>query len=79
MTDFLFDGVDVVKSYDLDDFVKYAADGGDAPEPDIIGGSVVNINATGDYLLTGTLKKGMIAVNTNGLSGEINIYLNFHR
>ncbi|MBP5204066.1 carbohydrate-binding domain-containing protein, partial [bacterium] len=75
ITDFLFDGIDVVKSYDLDDYVKYVADGGDAPKPDVIGGTVVNINSTGNYLLSGTLKKGMIAINTNGLSGEINIYL----
>ena len=76
VTDFLFDGIDAVKSYDLDDYVKYVADGGDAPKPDVIGGTVVNINSTGNYLLSGTLKKGMIAINTNGLSGEINIYLN---
>ncbi|MBQ3318625.1 carbohydrate-binding domain-containing protein [Candidatus Saccharibacteria bacterium] len=54
----------------LFDGISVAKDG-DTP----IGGTVVNLNTAGNVRFTGTLKKGMLAVNTNGKSGTLNIYL----
>jgi|GEM_PF-6707196 len=76
VTDFLFDGVDAVKSYDLDDFVAWKAGAAEEPELSLVGGTVVNINTAGNIKLSGNLKKGMLAVNTNGKSGKLNLYLN---
>lgn len=72
ITTFLYDGVGAYKTYDLDDFIE---DGNDM-EVDTLSKTVVNINTTGNIELTGSIKGGMIAVNTNGKSGEINLYLN---
>lgn len=72
ITTFLYDGVDAYKTYDLDDF----AESGNDMEVETLSKTVVNINTTGNIELTGTLKGGMIAVNTNGKTGEINLYLN---
>lgn len=72
ITTFLYDGVDAYKTYDLDDF----AEEGNDMEVETLSKTVVNINTTGNIELTGTLKGGMIAVNTNGKTEEINLYLN---
>lgn len=72
ITEFLFDGVGMVKTYDLDDFVESGNDAS-VKTLDI---TVVNINGMGNYVLTGEITGGMIAVNTNGVNGEINITLN---
>ncbi len=71
VTDFLFDGVDGVKNYDLDDF-----NNNKGFKPNVLKGNVVNINTTGKIEITGTLEKGMIAVNTNKLKGDLKLYLN---
>jgi len=63
ITNFLFDGVSTVKSMDLDKPVEE------------IKVRVLNINSVGNYELTGTFK-GMVAINTNNIKGEINIILN---
>ena len=65
VTNFLFDGVSAVVSPDLDD-----------TEFKTLSIKVINIVAAGDYQLTGDIKGAMIAVNTNGVKGAINIYLN---
>lgn len=38
--------------------------------------NVININAPGGYEFSGTLENGQIAVNANGISGNVNIILN---
>ena len=64
-TPFLYDGVTAVKSPDLDD-----------TEFKTLEIKVINIAAAGNYQFTGEITGAMIAVNTNGVSGEINIILN---
>ncbi|MBR0134042.1 carbohydrate-binding domain-containing protein [Candidatus Saccharibacteria bacterium] len=65
VTPFLYDGVAAVKSPDLDD-----------TEFKTLEIKVINIAAAGNYQFTGEITGAMIAVNTNGVSGEINIILN---
>lgn len=71
ITEFLFDGAGMYKAYDLDDFVE----NGNDYELDVFDITVLNINTLGDIELSGKLK-GMVAVNTNNLKGNINIILN---
>lgn len=71
VTDFLFDGVDAVKNYDWEDFKN-----NQNFKPSVLNGTVLNINRTGNIEITGTLEKGMIAVNTNKLKGDLKLYLN---
>lgn len=71
VTDFLFDGVDAVKNYDLDDFKD-----NENFKPSVLNGTVLNINRTGNIEITGTLENGMVAVNTNKLKGDLKLYLN---
>lgn len=71
VTDFLFDGVNAVKNYDSDDFEKDKNF-----KPNVLKGTVVNINTTGNIEISGTLENGMIAVNTNKLKGDLKLYLN---
>lgn len=73
ITDFLYDGVSTVKTPDLDDFIE-----GDSNDTKIktLEIKVININTTGNYEFTGTIKGAMIGVNTNNVSGNINIILN---
>lgn len=73
ITDFLFDGVSSVKSPDLDDFIE---SGSNDTEIKTLKIKVININGVGDYELTGSITGGMIGVNTNNISGNINIILN---
>ena len=73
ITNFLFDGVSKVLTPDLDDFVEASSNDTKVKELEI---KVININNTGNYELTGTIKGAMIAVNTNNLKGNINIILN---
>ena len=73
ITDFLFDGVSTVKTPDLDDFIENGANDTKVKVLDI---KVININTTGDIEFTGSVKGAMIGVNTNGVSGNINIILN---
>lgn len=72
VTEFLFDGVGMVKTPDLDDF---AEDGNDA-KIKTLEIKAININKAGTYEFSGEITGGMIAVNTNEKSGEINIVLN---
>ena len=72
VTEFLFDGASMVKTYDLDDFIE---DGNDA-KVKTLGITAININRTGNISLSGEIKCGMIAVDTNGRTGEINLILN---
>ena len=72
VTEFLFDGVGMYKTYDLDDFIE---DGNDA-KVKALSAQVFNISASGDFEFTGEITGGMIAVNTNNLKGDINIILN---
>ena len=71
VTEFLFDGVSMYKPYDLDDFVS---DGNDTAV-DALTIKVLNINATGNITLSGSLT-GMLAINTNDAVGNTNIILN---
>jgi len=72
VTEFIFDGVEMYAPYDLDDFSENGNDYIVEPYKK----TVININTTGDITLSGTLKGGMIAVNTNGKTSDINIILN---
>ena len=73
ITDFLFDGVSAVKTPDLDDFIESDSNSTKIKTLEI---KVININTLGDIELTGEIKGAMIAVNTNGLKGDINLILN---
>ncbi|MBP5684285.1 MAG: carbohydrate-binding domain-containing protein [Bacilli bacterium] len=72
LTNFLFDGVSIVKDYDLDDFIKNNSNDIEIKELKV---KVININDIGNYELKGNYN-GMIGVNTNNKKGEINIILN---
>ena len=71
ITEFLFDGVSMYKTYDLDDFIE---EGNDL-EVKTLKITNLSINNIGNYELTGEIK-GMISVNTNNTKGDINIILN---
>ena len=73
ITNFLFDGVSAVKTPDLDDFTENASNDTEIKELEI---KVININAVGSYEFTGEISGAMIAVNTNGKAGNIDIVLN---
>lgn len=73
VTNFLFDGVSEVKTPDLDDFIDAASNDVKIKTLEI---KVININSAGNYQFSGEITGAMIAVNTNGVSGEINIILN---
>ncbi len=70
VTEFVFDGAGMYKTYDLDDFI----DDGNYLDIDAFKTTAVNINTTGKVVLSGDLK-GIILVNTNGISDDINIVL----
>lgn len=72
VTEFLFDGVSMVKTYDLDDFVE----SGNDVEVKTLKITAINVNTTGNVEFTGEITGGMIAVDTNGRSGEVNLILN---
>ena len=73
ITDFLFDGVDSVKTPDLDDFIENDSNDTKIKTLDI---KVININTIGDIQFTGEIKGAMIGVDTNNKKGNINIILN---
>ncbi len=73
ITQFLFDGISSVKMPDLDDFVEAASKEVTIKTLEL---TVINIKSSGDYEFSGTIKGAMIAVNTNNLYNNINIYLN---
>lgn len=72
-TSFLFDGVSSVKSPDLDDFIDSNSNSVKVKTLSI---KVLNIKSEGEYELTGKASGMMIAVNTNGVKGDIDIVLN---
>lgn len=73
LTNFLFDGVSAVKTPDLDDFIESSSNDTEIEELKI---KVININAAGRYEFTGEITGAMMAVNTNGITGNIDIVLN---
>lgn len=73
LTNFLFDGVSSVKSPDLDDFIESNSNDTKIKTLKI---TALNIKDKGDYELTGTAKSYMVAINTNGVKGNINLILN---
>lgn len=72
ITEFLFDGVSMYKPLDYDDFVNE----GNSIKVDPLKITNININTTKKLEFTGTLKGGMISVNTNSLDNDINIIFN---
>ena len=72
VTKFLFDGVGMYKTYDLDDFIE----GGNDLEVETFEITNININSSGNYKLSGEITGGMISVNTNNVNKDINIILN---
>ena len=70
VTEFLFDGVSMVKPYDLDDYIE----NGNDYEVDVLEIKTLNINTLGSITLSGEFT-GMVAVNTNDKKGNINIIL----
>lgn len=73
LTSFLFDGVSSVKSLDLDDFIESDSNNVKVKTLNI---EVLNICAVGNVELTGKTTGFMVAVNTNGLKGNLNVILN---
>lgn len=73
LTSFLFDGVSSVKSPDLDDFIESDSNSVKVKTLNI---NVLNICAVGDVELTGKATDFMVAINTNGLKGNVNVILN---
>ncbi|MBQ7040993.1 carbohydrate-binding domain-containing protein [Candidatus Saccharibacteria bacterium] len=72
LTNFLYDGVGRYTAYDLDDAI---AAGNDDYSPTPLTIQVLNINTTGNICLTGEFT-GMLALNTNDLSADVNLALN---
>ena len=72
ITEFLFDGASMYRTYDLDDYI----DEGNEYTPKVLKITVFNVNTTGKVEFTGNIKGGMIAVNTNNIKKDINILLN---
>ena len=72
VTEFLFDGVGMYKTYDLDDFIE---EGNDI-ELEVLDITCININTSGNVILTGNITGGMIAMNTNSNNKDTNIILN---
>ena len=72
VTEFLFDGVGMYKTYDLDDFIEE----GNSTEVKPLEITTININTEGDITFTGELTGGMIALNTNKITKDVNIILN---
>lgn len=72
-TQFLFDGVGMVKTPDLDDFVEAESNDTKVKTLDI---TAINVNTTGNIEFTGEITGGMIAVNTNDVKEDINLILN---
>ena len=70
ITEFIFDGVGMYKTYDLDDFI----DEGNDVSVKVFSGSVLNINTTGNISLSGDFK-GTVLVNTNNIDNDINLIL----
>lgn len=73
ITEFLYDGAGMVKTSDLDDFIE---SGSNDTKIKTLSIKAININKTGDIKFSGEITGGMIAVNTNGISGDINLILN---
>ena len=73
VTEFLFDGVGMVKTPDLDDFI---ADKSNETKIKTLSIKAINVNTTGNIEFKGKITGGMIAVNTNNVTGEINLILN---
>lgn len=73
ITGFLFDGVSSVKSPDLDDFIEAGSNDTEIKTLEI---KTINIHKTGNYEFTGEITGAMIAVNTNGVKGNIHMILN---
>ena len=71
LTEFLFDGVSIVKTYDLDDFIE----SGNDVKVKNLELEILNINTSGDVELSGEFT-GMVAVNSNELDNNLNIILN---
>ena len=72
VTEFLFDGVGMYKTYDLDDFIE---EGNDI-ELEVLDITCININTSGNVILTGDITGGMIAMDTNSNNKDTNIILN---
>ena len=73
ITEFLYDGAGMVKTPDLDDFIEKESN---SAKIKILSLTVINVNTTGNIEFTGEIKGAMIAVNTNGISDDINLILN---
>lgn len=72
VTEFLFDGVGMYKTYDLDDFIEEE----NSTEVKPLEITTININTEGDITFTGELTGGMIALDTNKITKDVNIILN---
>ncbi len=73
ITDFLFDGVSIVKTPDLDDFIENDSNDTEIKDLEI---KVININYIGTIELTGEITGAMIGIDTNNKNGNIDIVLN---
>lgn len=71
VTNFLYDGAGMYKTYDLDDFI----DEGNETEVKELEITAFNVN-TDKVEFSGEIVGGMIAINTNDLDKDVTIYLN---
>ncbi len=69
ITKFIFDGTGILKKYSLDDDTKEI-------EVEDISITAININTAANVEFTGTAEKTMIMINSNTISGDINLILN---
>ena len=72
VTEFLFDGVGMYRAFDLDDFIEK----GNNTEVEVLDITCININTSGNVILTGDITGGMIAMDTNSNNKDTNIILN---
>ena len=70
VTEFIFDGVDMYRPYDIDDYIK----NGNSYKTKVLSIKAININTPGNIEFTGEFT-GTILVNTNKLKGDINLIL----
>ena len=71
ITEFLFDGVSMYKNCELSDYIDNGNDFKSMPYKI----NVINIDTNGDIHLSGERTGSMLAVNTNNISGNINLLL----
>ena len=71
VTEFLFDGAGMYKTYDLDDYIEK----GNNVTVKTLSSTILNLDTSGTVELAGEFT-GMVAINTNNLDDDLNVALN---